>query len=1514
MHARATARFCISVDVRASVGMFGDKIKNFGVLAVLLIAASLVIPGSVTLANQNTMDDAANDYYLVTFSKLPADSVRAELELSWGICFLEYHQDGTYMIRSPAARVAQISSLEDVTGVVQYSPGQKIAPELLRQTGTLSLRVDLHSGNDILPVAGLIEDLGGCVTKTNSVLVDYLYCDIDASAISEIAEIVQVKSIQPQGEKQTFMNLISSNTYMGSDTPQAGGFQGSGIMAEVMDNGIDRTHTDLQNVDWTDGSVVADSHGTCTSGEMFGTGIGDATALGSLPQAVGAFADWGTGDALSIANLWNGDFNEGSAGMNGIVQTNSWYAGGNMDGTYTAVSNEIDTAAVNYPHVLNHWAIGNSNYGTQLGGVSQDSSNKNSMAVGAIFHGDTAALGDDEWYDAGSGMTPSRGPCADGRQHPDMCGPFDWIHTVDQTGAAGYTGTNYYDDFGGTSGATPSVAGCSGLTYEMYHEDFFDNNAGGAWPYSCTVKALMIADAYQYPIGTNLIDRNVEGWGTPDMENMYNLGATYHVIDEYPQAMSSGSTWSHGVYADGTYPLKITLCWIDPAAPGTTGSARSLINNLDLRVVSPGGTVYYGNNGLWTSTWSASGTVANHWSSTGSYRDDLNNVENVFIQSPQVGLWTVEVTGRTGDVAQGPQDFSVVASGAQGISSIGTIGLNKGEYLLPDTIQATVQDLDLNTNPTTIQTVNVNIASTIEPAGETVTLTETGVDTNTFVGTIALSSTNSVGVLWGAHGNTITATYNDADAGGAGPATVTDTATVDAQVLAASGLTVEWWGETFVTLIDEHFAVNPAGWTITHTAGTAWTYANQRMENTYGYPNSGYLDSPVVDCSGLTGTTLSFWHFWQANYGTSQQDGYVRGSIDGGSTWPYLVDEFHHNDPATETAVKNYAIGWADGHSLVRIRYDIYNNDDWYWRIDDVLMTAVGGSTTENNWLNWTLSGDDGAGANDVDHYNIYRALTASGPWDATALIDTVPAGTATYMDYGRGEPDGIVWWYVVRAVDDAGNLDPNTDAVPEFGTPDTTPPGAPTGLTVEWYGPALGTWGSLFSEGFSTGITDGNWQGDDLGSGTDVTCSEEWWEVLEAAADLTDIKVGVYNTPPSTQSAQFIDCDALWAGQWMTAHYNGGNNWFDLTPSTNAYINFSAYGAGFAATEGWRLEITTNGGTGWTTAIEELGTTAIHAWQNYHYQVPYPGSFTNQFGFRINVAGSAATDIGTFDDITLDAFTPSGPNYDDNTLNWTLSSDDGAGADDVVRYNIYRAIASSGPWDSGALIDNVPAGTATYLDVNRGQSDGITWWYVVRAQDLSGNEDTNTNSVPEPSAALPYSIDLTGKSANSWVYVSFPSATSGNIQTILNDATAGDGLTTWTVAKWFNVQTPSDPWKTYRVGSTVNDLTTISSTMGVWLWITANGGDQALTLNAYVAPSATAVTVNLYTGWNMVGYPTMTSRAESTTLPAAADFVATWQAATPYISQHAKGATLMVHGNAYWVHVTADCTWVVNP
>jgi hypothetical protein len=319
------------------------------------------------------------------------------------------------------------------------------------------------------------------------------------------------------------------------------------------------------------------------------------------------------------------------------------------------------------------------------------------------------------------------------------------------------------------------------------------------------------------------------------------------------------------------------------------------------------------------------------------------------------------------------------------------------------------------------------------------------------------------------------------------------------------------------------------------------------------------------------------------------------------------------------------------------------------------------------------------------------------------------------------------------------------------------------------------------------------------------------------------------------------------------------------------------------------------------TFTTDALGATQLDAVQ---WTVNY---YMGQLNGNSFVAWGDATYNTNIANFAYIAGTGGGDPTDHNTLNWTASV-----SGDVDHYNIYRSDLQTGTY---TLIGSSPVGTNTYVDLDKGQADSTYWWYRVRAVDAMGNEELNANSVQEPAFTLPYNIPLTSKAANSWVFVSFPSGLTGDIQTILNDATSGDGLTTWTVAKWYNPQTPNDPWKTYRVGGTANDMPTMTNAMGVWLWITANGGDQVLTLSSYVAtPSSTVI--NLYAGWNLVGYPSSTSRLASATLPAVADRVSVWSATSPYVVDYSdKSLVTMSHGNAYWVRVTADTTWTVtNP
>jgi hypothetical protein len=178
-----------------------------------------------------------------------------------------------------------------------------------------------------------------------------------------------------------------------------------------------------------------------------------------------------------------------------------------------------------------------------------------------------------------------------------------------------------------------------------------------------------------------------------------------------------------------------------------------------------------------------------------------------------------------------------------------------------------------------------------------------------------------------------------------------------------------------------------------------------------------------------------------------------------------------------------------------------------------------------------------------------------------------------------------------------------------------------------------------------------------------------------------------------------------------------------------------------------------------------------------------------------------------------------------------------------------------------------------------------------------------------------PYTIDMTGKAADSWVFVSFPSGVTGDIQTIMDDSISGDGLTTWSIARWYNPLDAADPWKTYRVGGTANDMPTISNGMGFWIYLTANGGDQVITLSSYVATPASTL-IQLYAGWNLVGYPSATATTGAT-LPAEVDILSVYSGSATYNDYigAAMDPIAITHGNAYFVHSTVDTVWtVMNP
>jgi|GEM_PF-4768591 len=1029
----------------------------------------------------------------------------------------------------------------------------------------------------------------------------------------------------------------------------------------------------------------------------------------------------------------------------------------------------------------------------------------------------------------------------------------------------------------------------------------------------------------------------------------------------------------------------------------------------------------------------------------------------------------------------------------------GYIELDRDLYPAEDTLLVTVKDGDL-----LIPSIDVNVASTTESAGETVTLFATPLE-GKYEGNIDISATDSAGVLCVSDGDTITATYNDADDGTGSPATVTDTAMVDNDPpQPPTALTVQWVDYTPTIVWQDDFEDGDASdWSGSGmgVGGVDTRTANSGIYSMYSGESTYTWDSPVMDTSGFVSGDLSVWVQQGAtSIGSENPDlgeDLVISYLNDGASW-ITLGTLAGADPEATIYTPTYPLGADAFHAGFQVRFYQTGGsgatfDYWHW--DDPVVAAMSpvvGSGPDNQ-LDWALSLDDGAGDNDVVQYNLYRANDEFGPWDAGAIIDTLPPGTTSYLDVGMGEFDGINWWYVIRALDGVGNLDMNTNAVPEvppfnvaptapndptpangaigvsvdptlsvraadpngdpltmrfydasgptligtnlnvpsgtytnmswlglspettyswfveaddgeyvtssptwsFTTMDITPPAPPTGLTVDWFGVVSMTW---LDEDFSISVPPSGWN--IYTSGTTGTWSQQATNNAGGTAPEARFYYGSSGIGTSVLYAGPFDTSGLTSMdlQWQ-------NQINDYTGGTGVRLSIRTSTDGTTWTEdGWFWDDTVTPGS--TTASLETLTVTTNV-----------GSPSFYIGWAVT-GDSWQLNYWYIDDVLLTSI--GGGTTEDNWLNWTLSGDDGAGVNDVDHYNIYRSTVSSGPWDGAHIIDTVPAGTATYMDYGYGELDGINWWYVVRAEDIWGNEEMNTNAVPEiPVADMPptvtldspnggqtypadslisifwtaaddnpwgptpncwiyydddtnpgngqtlitntvdagaatyiwdttgvpagdyylhivvedsigqsnedwsdgtitilppvYNIDLTGIGAGEWVFVSFPILATGDVLTVYDDASWGDGQSAWDIAQWFD--NVNKQWRSFSIYKppAINDMDAFDNTMGVWLHLTSNGGDQQLTVGTGDMPAG-PVMINLYTGWNLVSYPSNTPRLASATLPPEADLISVYDLAQPYlIRDELPNTVTMQVGNAYWVHVTADTVWTVD-
>lgn len=395
-------------------------------------------------------------------------------------------------------------------------------------------------------------------------------------------------------------------------------------------------------------------HGTHVSGTVAGDSGTRSTPTepnyddgdGMAPNAQLLFQDIGNDDSGCLAIQDFGGSLQQAFNGGARVHSNSW--GADTSGEYNPNSGELDHATWLNEDLLVLVAAGNS--GPGAGSVGAPATAKNTIAVGYLLHGDSTTP------NSGS----SRGPTSDGRLKPEIQAPGTSIRSAaGDTNDSGTADPALISTKSGTSMATPAVAGGAALARQYFDDGFYPTGARTAAdeynPSGPLLKAVILN-------GTNAVDfpffSNTFGWGRMFLDrNLYFSGDDIYLRHwdvRHTGGVVTGETDAYSVEVSAGEELRVTLAWYDVA--GSPGAGVQLVNNLDLEVEAPGGSVYQGN------------VFSGDESTTGGSPDDLNNVEQVRLTSPASGTYEIRVNGASvpgnGENYSDRQGYTVVLSSA----------------------------------------------------------------------------------------------------------------------------------------------------------------------------------------------------------------------------------------------------------------------------------------------------------------------------------------------------------------------------------------------------------------------------------------------------------------------------------------------------------------------------------------------------------------------------------------------------------------------------------------------------------------------------------------------------------------------------------------------------------------------------------------------------------------------------------------------------------------------------------
>ncbi|HLU16585.1 MAG TPA: S8 family serine peptidase [Edaphocola sp.] len=610
MNRKLSMRLGICLSISLALSLNNNSLQAQQVLQLRNRAVNLQpITAIASLSNANSVH--RQQVYL-RFSHVPD---RAALQAQ-GIRLLEYVGDMTFTAVVNTGQLNAVMSNCNAWAPVLHT--DKLSNYLLElhSDSYTQVLISLAPGAD---KQVLIDKGYQLAAEQPWALQNKWIAQIAVADLNPLAALPEVLNISPKFEDQALNSQAIALT--NATTPKAAsglGLTGEGIVVGVGDDSY-ASHIDLADRATNLNPLNASQHGQHTSGTVAGAGIINELNAGFAPKA--SLVTNYFSNIIAYAYQYESNFN--------MKLTNNSYAAfvGNCAyaGTYDATSQYLDAQALAQPHLLNIFAAGNdgrntcgpfpTGYATVVGAYQAA---KNPLVVGLTGkHSDH--------INEGTG----RGPVKDGRLKPEIVAVGVQL--------ASTSNNNNYAVTTGTSMACPNVTGAAALLQELYK-----SKNGGQYPPSALLKAVLMNSATD--IGNPGPDY-AHGFG------LLNVAAASQVIDSawyISGTLSHQGQQAHQINVPANLgQLKIMLYWHD--APASPSANKMLVNDLDMVVNTPSNQVKLP---------LVLNPEPNHVLDAASPGvDRLNNVEQVTINNPEPGTYTISVHGFS--VPSGSQSYYI---------------------------------------------------------------------------------------------------------------------------------------------------------------------------------------------------------------------------------------------------------------------------------------------------------------------------------------------------------------------------------------------------------------------------------------------------------------------------------------------------------------------------------------------------------------------------------------------------------------------------------------------------------------------------------------------------------------------------------------------------------------------------------------------------------------------------------------------------------------------------------------